>query len=128
MNRRGFLKLAGVGGALIAAAPRLLIPPARNVVAEPERTIFLPPEGGWLTDEWPYGRNPLADLRVSDVRMDARAWFQPQWTLTVERPWEPSADANDGFYHLIPVVPIEIGGVEGHLLSRSIDTHPDEVV
>jgi len=47
MDRRGFLRVLGVGGALVAAAPMLIVPAARNVVAEPERRIFLPPASGW---------------------------------------------------------------------------------
>jgi len=46
MDRRGFLRLASVGGTLAVAAPRLILPAARKVAESPERRIFLPPVGG----------------------------------------------------------------------------------
>lgn len=47
LNRRSFLKLAGIGGVAVVA-PRLILPPARTILS-PDATIFLPPAGGsWL--------------------------------------------------------------------------------
>jgi len=51
MDRRGFLRTLGIGAGLAAVAPRLIVPTPTTSLAEPARTLFLPPAGGWRPGE-----------------------------------------------------------------------------
>jgi hypothetical protein len=48
MDRRGFLRTLGIATGLAVAAPRLIVSTPTTSIAEPARTLFLPPAGGWL--------------------------------------------------------------------------------
>jgi hypothetical protein len=46
VDRRGFIGKA-LGAAAALATTKLWLPPISTALAEPERTVFLPPAGGW---------------------------------------------------------------------------------
>jgi hypothetical protein len=48
MDRRGFLRTLGIATGLAVAAPRLIVSTPTTSLAEPARTLFLPPPGGWM--------------------------------------------------------------------------------
>lgn len=130
MDRRGFLKVLGLGGVAVAAAPKLLLPPARNVVAEPERRIFLPPSGGWVPrsvrDFVLPNSGVICEEQGRHIGCAHDNWISyarpHNWTLRVTRSWSPS---DDGLSDLGG--PMDIGGATGFLMERAVDCFPGAV-
>jgi len=79
MDRRGFLRTLGIGGALLVTAPQLILPEATPEIALPERRYFLPPENGWPVP------TPLRDLNATALFSGAG-----NSQLTLEGFYDPS--------------------------------------
>ena len=89
MDRRKFLKTLGIGGVLTAVAPSLVLPAARTAIAEPHRTLFLPPAGGWPTRAFTLSETSMGSARTPYVD---RIFLPAQSTITLEGYYDPSLD------------------------------------
>jgi hypothetical protein len=92
MDRRGFLRTLGVGGMLAAVAPRLIVPTQTTSLAEPARSLFLPPAGGWypMGEPVPRGKpTPLPQYTVLPGYFDTA----PTVTANLEGFYDPDLDA-----------------------------------
>jgi hypothetical protein len=137
MDRRGFLKVLGVGGVAVAAAPQLVLPKVRLPGAEPK--VFTPPVGGWrsLPSVEEVANWRLAELNPPVVQdydlIDATAFGDRnrrylrvprvgihRWSVDVERPLQPGEDI--GYGRMDEEVPV--GNARGWLVRQDITYTP----
>ena len=91
MDRRKFLKTLSIGGVLTAVAPRLILPEPTTSVAVPNRTIHLPPRGGWwhrvdlLESHFTYGSLHTAYPPTTANEISGRTYARQQLTWTPAR-------------------------------------------
>src|ERR1044072_2820782 len=125
MDRRGFLKVVGLGGLAIAAAPALTLPDIKPLaVAEPERRFFLPPATGW-----PRG-NLVIEPTGSTWGSDGAMFTPWQTTYTIEGYYDPSLDQLLTTRSMPHVTLVDQSGMSAKVMLTAMDINvlPDDAI
>jgi hypothetical protein len=130
VDRRAFLRFAGVGAAAVIAAPKLILPPVRQVVESPKRRVFLPPNGGWIIGVDPASGGGWTAQRLAIGRNGQYLVVgPPSWDVEYEQPWEAVVEALlTAAMHDPSPAAVTVGDAQGYLIAMTVNGAWDDRV